>query len=246
MASSRWVAVEGAADLPPDRLERVVRLGRVSTPDLSPAERKGPQAYLVAQGSATDELAVHFHTVDQFQYFAHGRGVVGSHEVGHGIVHYSDALTPYGPLRPAETGMSYLTLRAVHDGGVHYMPGAKAELRDRLGRSSRRVADRRNVSVDLVGAVESGRWHHLRDDADGLRISVIHLPPDVEAAPLAVGAGGAYAVVVGGALTVDGARFEPGALRWFGDGSVLEVQGGVDGVRIAVLQYPRRDADWAD
>ena len=246
MASSRWVVVEGAADLPPDRLERVVRLGRVSTPDLSPAEREGPQAYLVAQGSATDELSVHFHTVDQFQYFAHGGGVVGSHQVGHGTVHYSDALTPYGPLRPGETGMSYLTLRAVHDGGVHYMPGARAELRERLGRSSRRTADRRNTSVELARPVEPGRWHHLRDDADGLRISVVDLPPDVEAAPLAVGAGGAYAVVVSGVLTVDGTRFEPGALRWLDDGSVLDVAGGVDGVRIAVLQYPRRVVAWAD
>ena len=127
------------------------------------------------------------------------------------------------------------------------MPAAKAELGERLGRSSRRVADRRNLSVDLVrAAVEPGRWHHLRDDADGLRISVVDLPPGVEAAPLVVGAGGAYAVVVSGVLTVDGARFEPGALRWLDDGWVLEVAGGGDGVRIAVLQYPRRVVARAD
>jgi len=220
----------------------VISLGQISTPDLAPAQREGPQAYLVAQGSATDPLSVHFHTVDQFQYFAHGSGVVGSHEVRHGTVHYSDALTPYGPLRPGETGMSYLTLRAVHDGGVRYMPQSKAELSELLDRSDRRAGDRRNVTVELARPVEPGRWHHLREEPDGLRISVVDLPPGTEAAPLTIGPGGAYAVVVAGVLAAAGSRFEPGALRWLGDAEVLEVDGGAEGVQIAVLQYPGRVA----
>ncbi len=240
MAGSQWIPVEGASDLPPHRLERVMSLGAISTPELSPAEREGPQAYLVAQGSATDELPVHFHTVDQFQYFAHGRGVVGAHDVGHGTVHFSDALTPYGPLRPGAPGMSYLTLRAVHDGGVRYMPQSKDDLKDRLGRSPRPAGDRRNVTVELADPVEPARWHHLRDDPDGLRISVVDLPPDAEVDPLVVGPGGAYAVVVSGVLAADGERFEPAALRWLGAAEVLTVAGGPAGVRIAVLQYPAR------
>ena len=246
MAGSGWRRVEGVADLPPDRLERVVSLGQVSTPELSPAERNGPQAYLVAQGSATDELSVHFHTVEQFQYFAHGSGVVGSHDVGLGTVHYSDPLTPYGPLRPGGHGMSYLTLRAIHDGGVHYMPAARTELRERLERAPTPASDRRNVTIDLAAPVEPGRWHHLRSDPDGLQISVIDLPPHTVAAPFVVEAAGAYAVVVSGALTVDGARFEPGALRWLEATEELAMAAGDEGVRIGVLQYPGRVVDGFD
>ncbi len=240
MTASGWMRTDGAADLPPDRLERVISLGQISAPEMTASERRGPQAYLVAQGSATDPLPVHFHTVDQFQYFVHGCGVVGSHEVVGGTVHFSDALTPYGPLRPGSTGMSYLTLRAVHDGGVRYMPQAQADLRQLLARSGRTPGDRRNVAVELADEVEPGRWHHLRDDPDGLRISVVDLRPAEEVAPLTVGPGGAYAVVVAGTLELEGDRFEAGALRWLGEADTLDVDGGSGGVRIAVLQYPRR------
>lgn len=240
MGTSAWIAAESASDLPSERLERVVSLGAVSTPELSSTEREGPQAYLVAQGSATGELPVHFHTVDQFQYFAHGRGVVGAHEVAHGRVHYADALAPYGPLRPGGPGMSYLTLRAVHDGGVRYMPESREELRELLEGADRRPGDRRNVAIDLTGAVEPGRWHHLREDPDGLRISVLDPTPGTEAPRLVVGSGGAYAVVVTGAVDDRSVRMGPGAHRWLDAGEVLEVDGGPERARIAVLQFPRR------
>ena len=238
MEATAWIDVVGAADLPPDRLERVVHLGQVTTDEVGEAEREGPQAYLVAQGSATDELPVHFHTVEQFQYFAHGRGVVGTHEVAHGTVHYSDPLTPYGPLRPGREGMSYLTLRGVHDGGVRYMPAARDELRDLLGRSVRPPAERRNVSIDLTGPVVGGGWHHLADEPDGLRVSVAELPSGERADPLRVEAGGAYVVVVAGSTSDDDGALGPPAMRWLPPGEVLEVRAGTLGARVAALQFP--------
>ena len=240
MSPSSWIAADSASDLPPDRLERVVSLGDVSTPELSAEARRGPQAYLVAQGSATDELPVHFHTVDQFQYFAHGCGVVGAHAVAHGRVHYADALSPYGPLRPGEPGMSYLTLRPVHDGGVRYMPAARDELSDLLERDPRSARDRRNVAVDLTAPAETGRWHHLRDDPDGLRISVVEVEASASTPPLVVDAGGAYVVVVDGAVVADGASLRRGAHRWLDQGEVVEAVAGADGLRVAALQFPQR------
>lgn len=236
--SSPWIDVVGASDLPPDRLERVVHVGQVSTDALDASQREGPQAYLVAQGSATEELPVHFHTVDQFQYFSGGGGTVGTHVVADGIVHYSDALTPYGPLRPGPGGMSYLTLRGVHDGGVRYMPGARTELADLLESSARPASARRNVAVVLTDPVTGDGWDHLVDEPDGLRISVVELPPGRQAAPLSIRAGGAYAVVVRGSTSaVDGTLGAP-AMRWLAAGEVLEVTAGADGARVAALQFP--------
>ncbi len=75
---------------------------------------------------------------------------------------------------------------------------------------------------------------------------MVDLPPGAEVDPLVVGPGGAYAVVVTGVLVAAGDRFGPGALRWLDDAEVLEVDGGAEGVRIAVLQYPERVAALAD
>lgn len=236
--STPWLTVEGGDDLPPDRLERVVHLGQVTTEDLDESVLAGAQAYLVAQGSATTPLPVHFHTVDQFQYFAHGAGTVGRHAVRGRTVHYADALTPYGPLTPGAHGMSYLTLRAVHDGGVRYMPASSSELGDLLARSARGADGRRNVAVALDDPLEPGRWSHLHDDPDGLRISVIELGPGDAAPPLTIGGAGAYAVVVDGAVaTADGVRTRD-AMRWHVAGDTVQTTAGDGGARVAVLQFP--------
>lgn len=238
LRSSPWVRIEGGDDLPPQRLERVVHLGQVTTADLDAAEMAGPQAYLVAQGSATTPLPVHFHTVDQFQYFAHGAGTVGRHGVRGRTVHYADALTPYGPLAPGPDGMSYLTLRATHDGGVRYMPDSSGELGEMLASSARGAAGRRNVAVALDGPIEPGGWAHLHDDPDGLRISVVVLAPGEAAPPLVVGGAGAYAVIVDGAVVTTDGLHGRDDLRWVVAGDVVEASGSDEGARVAVLQYP--------
>ena len=233
-----WIDDRGAHEVPDDRLDRVLYVGQVSTPELTADERRGPQAYLAVQGAATTPLPVHFHTVDQFQYFAHGAGTVGAHAVRQGVVHYSDALTPYGPLRPGEPGMSYLTLRPVHDGGVQYMPESADELRRSLGASARPPGARRNVAVPLDEQVEvPGAWSVLLDEPDGLRVAVLEAPP-AASTPLVTAGRGGYLVVVRGSV-VDGDDVHgEGALRWCAPGEELAVVGGLGGARVAWLQYP--------
>lgn len=233
-----WVPVVGAWDVPAERLDRDLLLGAFSDSHPDEERRRGPQAYLVVQGSATRPLPVHFHTCDQFQCFTDGEGTVGGHRVRGGTVHYSDALTPYGPLRPGGGGMSYLTLRAVHDGGVRYMPESAGELSGLLASGPRPASARRNVAVDLDPPGRTDGWRDLRDDPDGLRVAIVDLPAGAEAPARAVAGSGAYLVVVSGSVDGPDRPTGRGALRWLAAGDRATVTGGPGGCRVALLQFP--------
>src|SRR2546428_97397 len=50
----------------------------------------------LAQGDPDIVTHPHYHTVDQFQVIAEGRGKFGRHDVAPYCVHFSRAYTPYG------------------------------------------------------------------------------------------------------------------------------------------------------
>jgi hypothetical protein len=199
------------------------------------ASTTGPQAHLAIQGAATDPLPPHFHGVDQFQVFVAGSGTVGGHTVGPGVVHYADRNSVYGPLRPGPEGMAYATLRAEHDPGASFMPGARAELAERL---RGRPAPRRNLTVELDGTAEldggarSDGWRDAVADEDGLRIARCAAAAGA-VVPVDVGGHGAYLAVLDGTVADAG----KGAIAWCAPGPHTVVAGD-DGATLALLQFP--------
>src|SRR5689334_14715201 len=97
-----------------------------------------PMAFLVEQdpGAVTQS---HFHQADQFQVIVGGSGDLGTHTIRDVAVHYAGAFTAYGPIRAGADGVTYFTLRNGWDPGARYMPGARAELRQRRGAPHREV-----------------------------------------------------------------------------------------------------------
>jgi hypothetical protein len=240
--TSSWIADITPAAIPDEQLARLMLLGTPTTmPDGSIVSDipDGPQAHVAIQGGGTEPIGTHFHGVDQFQVFMRGSGTVGRHQVAEWTAHYADRHTVYGPLRPGPAGMAYLTLRPAHDTGASFMPGARDKLAELLEASGRRASDRRNLSLDLHGPIETGAWQHLADHEDGLRISVFAAGPGQAVETLGVTGAGAYALVVRGSLITDEGESAPsGSLRWLASGSSIEGRAEADGARVVVLQFP--------
>jgi hypothetical protein len=240
--ASSWIADATPAAIPDGQLARLMLIGTPTTmPDGSVVSDipDGPQAHVAIQGAGTEPIGPHFHGVDQFQVFMRGSGTVGRHQVAAWTAHYADHYTVYGPLRPGPAGMAYLTLRPTHDTGASFMPGAREKLADRLEASRRRPSDRRNLSLDLHGPIETGAWHDLVGHEDGLRISTFAAGPGQAVEMLGVAGAGAYAMVVRGSLvTGEGGWAPTGSLRWLVPGSSVEGRAEADGARVVVLQFP--------
>lgn len=141
-------------------------LGPHPAPDEASDGLAEPQAFHVEMGS-TSKLEVHFHELDQFQVMVSGAGRLGRHEVRAGMVHYTDAHTPYGPIVAGDPGLGYLTLRRDADTRTLYMPAE----RDRLGqaRAARPACRHRNIEFDPSSCPNDGPCWHL-DEPDGLRV----------------------------------------------------------------------------
>jgi hypothetical protein len=241
----QWLADGGSDLIEPDRLDRIGHLGQFTTAtDLTtravdPAD-DGPQAYLAIQGADTEPLRPHFHGVDQFSWFAHGAGRVGRNAVAPGMVQYADRLTPYGPLTPGPAGMSYLTLRPRHDPGACFMPESRDELAGRLADSQRGAAGRRAITIDVAAVDSAGAegWVDVVADADELRIAVTDHPDGTPSEPVA--GGGAYVVVVTGALHGPDGPLPAGTFTWCPAGTTAELPRAAEpGTRVALLQFPR-------
>jgi len=242
-----WIHDQGPDPVPPELLDRIMYLGVPSTgPDGAylPPPQDGPQSYLAVQGAQVDEIPVHFHSVEQFQYVVTGSGVIGGRTVEGGVVHYADRHTPYGPLGAGSLGMTYATMRPCHDTGVFVMPEGRDRLAGLLQAWPRPAGDRRQHIVDLKGPPEAAGetgpsgWVGLRSGADRFRIAVAEVPPDAAAPPLTVGGSGAYLLVVRGAIEDEGGPYEAGSLTWRGAGDPVGSHASGRGARLALLQFP--------
>jgi hypothetical protein len=242
-----WIHDQGPDPVPPELLDRIMYLGVPSTgPDGAylPPPRDGPQAYLAVQGAQVEEIPVHFHSVEQFQYVVTGSGVIGGRPVEGGVVHYADRLTPYGPLGAGPLGMTYATLRPCHDTGVFVMPAGRGRLADLLQASPRPAEDRRQHTIDLKGPVASAgeagpsAWIDLRQSADGFAIAVTEVPAGAAAPPRPVGGSGGYLLVVSGAIDDEGGPYEAGSIAWRAAGDPVGSHAAGGGARLALLQFP--------
>jgi hypothetical protein len=203
-------------------------------------EAPGAQALLIAFDPDSPPLRVHFHTVDQFQYFTDGHGRLGGHDVAAGSLHYADAFTPYGPIEFGPQGATFWTLRADPQFGANYMPESRDELGRRLESSARPAPDRRNVSFDLKAVTVGmpGTWQPVAGDTDGMAVDVMDVPAGEEVpAPARRG----YVLVVGGTLDAHGIERSEGEAAWWEPTDAPATVGtAVTPARVALLAFPGR------
>jgi len=225
------------AQLPEDRVElHPVEAGleRILTADLlgEKAARSlpTPQVFYVDMVDPHSRINPHFHGVDQFQLVVRGGGTLGKIPVAPGAFHYADAFQPYGPIAAGEEGLAYLTIRARHDTGAHYMPGGSRFRTGRPRRSHFVVAPdlRHRANETLAGPHE-----------DGLRVDRLVVTKEGVDVAAAVESDGVVGVVLDGGLYAGGTTYGRWSCFAIPAGAcerVLAIDGGAD---VLVLQFPR-------
>lgn len=197
-----------------------------------------PLAFLV-NGPPAYVIPAHFHEIDQYQIFVGGSATLGKHAVAPGSVHYADAYTPYGPIVATEDGFNYLTLRPRSIIGYHEMPGEGSllkpvnEARGRRGRMM--VAD-----IDPTSP-HGTECETLFEEPDGIAACRLAAEPGVALPQPGITHGGAYYVVLSGAIVSDGITYPPRATIWIGeDENPPAMIAGPEGVSVAFMSFARQ------
>jgi len=213
-----------------------------------PADAIYPMAFLVEQ-DADVTVQAHFHQSDQFQVIVGGSAMLGRHPVRDLAVHFAGACSPYGPIRAAERGLDYFTLRNGWDPGARYMPAARGDLRAlRRGPHRETVAPPQTVldPAALARCDASACDVLIAPAPDGLAAWRYRVPPRASiTGPPPQSSRGQMWLVVGGALTRPDAPTLPArsCLFVFPTDPALAVTAGPGGAELLCLQYPRHQAD---
>jgi hypothetical protein len=154
----------------------------------------GPTSYFVDVQEGY-EIRPHFHGVDQYQVVVRGKARLGKHSMSKGDFHYADRHTPYGPIVAAEGGMAFFTLRPIAYDGFHEMPQSRHLMQKSGNRTFVKRADPNAARV--AGIVE------LEVFDDGTTAFQLSAGPNERLALPAVDHGGAYVLVISGALRFD-------------------------------------------
>jgi len=199
-----------------------------------------PMAFL-AEGSAHRVLRAHFHTVDQFQVMYNGSGTLGKHPAAPGVVHFSRAYTPYGPITYSEKGLGFITLRAHRDPGAQYMP----ESREALEKVANRTPWQVTVVPDFGYAagprgVAMKALDGLSGHADGLAGWSVKMNSGAKAyAPDPSKGDGQYILVMKGSVLHEGKLKKDLTIIWVAknDGP-FELVAGPEGLEGLILNFP--------
>jgi hypothetical protein len=178
------------------------------------------------------ETPAHYHDVNQFQLVVQGSAKFGKHPVVPGSVHYAEHGTPYGPILPDDDGLSYFTLRQTSPGGYFIMPGAKAGMNRKTGRT--KMAD---ASVAIPAAtgmralfqVEDGLSAYETGAAAGDRLPLPEMAH-----------GGAFIVIMAGAAAIDGRAYPERSCMSIAAHDPLPVlTAGSEGAAAIFMSFPR-------
>jgi rubredoxin len=199
-----------------------------------------PMAFL-AEGSAHRVLRAHFHTVDQFQVMYNGSGTLGKHPAGPGVVHFSRAYTPYGPITYSEKGLGFITLRAHRDPGAQYMPESREVLEKVVNRTPWQIT----VAPDFAFSpgergVAMKALEGLSGHADGLAGWSVKMNAGAKGyAPDPSKGDGQYIIVMKGSVLHEGRQKKDLAIIWVAknDGP-FELVAGPDGLEGLILNFP--------
>ena len=213
-------------------LERILTANILG--DKSTRNVDAPQVFYVDMVDPDSRVKPHFHGVDQFQLVARGQGTLGKEPVHPGYFHYSDAWQPYGPITAGSAGLAYLTIRARHDSGAHYMPGGG---RYREGRPRRpHFVEAVDVSAPesrtIVGPFDDGLEASRRQI--GVETTVVFGADE--------NSGGQIGVVLGGDVVFDGAAYARWSCFWLPRGERYDVRAGGAGADVLALQFPMHES----
>ncbi len=203
-----------------------------------------PVAYLI-ELDPNSELDVHFHRANQFQVFFRGGGWFGRHHLELVTVHYAGAYTAYGPIRPGDEGLSFVTLRDAWDPGARFLPVHKDELR--LARAVRRETLATPFTVpdaaELEALVQTTSLTLIESAHDALGAWCLCLPPGGKAvAPALAGSGGQFWLLLGGSLRWPGRQPLPhlSCVYVAADEQAPATSAGADGAVLLVMRLPER------
>ena len=204
----------------------------------------GPHAFQIGTPE-NGSVNPHFHRVDQFQFIFGGVGANYKYdpiEEGHGLLHYADAYSTYGPIQAGRKPMDFVTLRARLDHMIAYMPEDRAD----LIQTPRHRNVRRDVCLDAARTSAGSEVLFEYEDrlaayrvwaASGQDVSI----PDV------TGTSGQYCYVLNGSVICGGETFGPRAVGWIGPSSGRSfLTAGDDGTDLLVLQFPNPTAEPED
>ncbi len=201
----------------------------------------GPAAAIVEHREPNCVLRPHFHLVPQYQVFIGGSGTMGKHKADPISFHYTDAYTPYGPIKGKEHGVVFMTIRAQPDATpAHYMPESRHELTQKAGRGL--VC---NVNMDPTDTLYLGEKSVvqglLEPHEDGLAAYQLRAGPGAHTEGPDTGKGGGqYYVVVNGSASLAEEQLPLWSLVWVGSNEAPpRLTAGVSGLDALVLQFPR-------
>jgi rubredoxin len=184
--------------------------------------------------------------VDQFQVIVEGEGLMGRHHVQPGVVHFSRAYTPYGPILWGDKGMMLLTIRPRPDSkGAHYMPDSREELnsvRRKPFQTSHQVVFPETIT-DVHAQVIPG----IEDNA-GLSAYAYTLKAGAQAlAPDPSTGGGQWILVMKGSMIHEGKAWPAFSIAELTpDERAYRMQAGPDGLHAIALSFSRPDAQGAN
>lgn len=207
---------------------------RLITSDSGPVS---PQAYLVEQ-DPNSVIEPHFHLENEFQVVVEGNGFFGRHVVEPVRVHYTGAHTGYGPISAGPGGLSYFTLRAHTDPGAKFLPGARDLMDKRPKRHILGAAVPPDAPGDLAARTDVEVVEIWPVQPDGIGAWMLRLPPGSSATTPLRSRAGAYLVVIGGALLLDGVRLPRFATVFFLENTMPSLRAGEEGLELLVLQFP--------
>jgi len=201
-----------------------------------------PQAFLV-ENTPQRHLRTHFHDVDQFQIITQGGGTLGKHAVKPYAVHFSRALTPYGPIQANDEGIAWLTLRARRDAeGAQFIPEKREKLQQAGPRTPWQISEIAEF-VEPTGDFSLNPLPNIKDER-GLAAYALRMKPSTTCRlPAPTATGGQYLIVVAGSLQRDGKIQRSLTIGFIPpEEPALDVHAGPEGLDAIVLSFPQHDA----
>ncbi len=202
-------------------------------------ELDAPSAFL-AQYPPDEHSTAHYHVVDQFQILVKGKGTLGRHEVAPYYVHFARAHTPYGPLHAdAETGWTFMTLRARFDGGAQRLPDKLEILKQIPDRKPWQVTTQA-IFPEVSGNATFQEMPEIKDEHGLFACSFSMAPHARSIAPAPANGDGQYIVVIDGSLLHEGKECKGLAVVFVKpQENAYDIKAGAQGLRGLILNFPR-------